>query len=130
MPAITAQMCLDPATDREMMDHALKLTDGKCKSITTRRDGKSFVIDADCTFAGRPTKSRTVVTGDLQSAYTVRSEGTMDDGKGKGPQATLMTQTATWKSADCPRMKPGDMTMPGGLKVNVKQLKALSGLIR
>jgi len=26
MPSMAAQMCLDPATDRELMDHALKLT--------------------------------------------------------------------------------------------------------
>jgi hypothetical protein len=54
----------------------------------------------------------------------------MDGGGGKGAQSMLTTQTASWKGADCPGMKPGDITMFGGVKVNIKQLKALSGLIR
>ena len=128
-PSITAEMCLDAATDREMMEEALKLS-GTCKRLTTRREGKTLVIDADCTLSGKATQSRTVITGDFQSAYTVRSEGTMEGGKDKGPQAMLMTQTATWKSAACPGMKPGDISMFGGIKVNIRQLKALSGLIR
>jgi hypothetical protein len=129
MPAVTSKMCLDPATDRELMDYGLRLTGGKCNSITTRRKGKTIVIDADCTFSGKPTKSRTVLTGDLQSAYTARTEGTIDDGGGK-PQAMVVMQTLTWKSADCPGMKPGDITMFGRVKLNIKQINALSGLIR
>jgi hypothetical protein len=129
VPMVTAQMCLDPVTDRELMDYALKLS-GNCKSLTARREGKSLVIDADCTIGGKATKSKVVLTGDFQSAYTARIEGTMDGGGSKGPQSMLTTQTASWKGAGCPGMKPGDITMFGGVKVNIKQLKALSGLIR
>jgi hypothetical protein len=128
LPAVTAQMCLDPTTDRDLMDHALKLTGGKCRSLTTRREGRTLVLEAECTLGGKATKSRTAISGDLQSAYTARTEGTM--GRGDKAQSTVTTQTATWKSADCPGMKPGDITMFGGIKVNVKQLKALSGFIR
>jgi len=131
LPAFTSQVCLDPATDREIMDYGLKLT-GKCRSLTSKRQGQSYVIDADCTVAGAASKSRIVMAGDFGSAYTVRVEGTVEGGPTaeKGPQRMLMTQTATWKGADCPGMKPGDMTLLGGMKVNIKQLKALSGLIR
>jgi hypothetical protein len=128
-PSIAAQMCLDPSTDRELMDYTLKLTEGRCKKLTSKRDGKSIVIDADCTFAGRASKTRTVLTGDFQSAYTVRTEGTIERGS-KGTQSMLTTQTATWKSADCPGMKPGDISLFGGVKMNIHQLKALSGLLR
>jgi hypothetical protein len=128
-PAFTAKVCINAATDRELMDYGLKLTGNSCKSVTTRRDRESLIIDTDCTVGGKAARSHTVITGDLQSAYTLRLEGTMDGGS-KGPQATVMTQAATWKSADCPGMKPGDMTMFGGIKVNIKQLKALSGLIQ
>jgi hypothetical protein len=129
MPAMTSKMCVDPATDREMMDYALKMS-GTCKSLTARREGKSLVIDSDCTFAGKQTRSRTVLTGDFQSGYTSHTEGTMDDGDGRKPRATIVAQTATWKSADCPGMRPGDVTMFGGVKLNIKQIKAMSGLLR
>jgi hypothetical protein len=125
MPAFTAKACLDAATDKEMMEHGLKMS-GACKQMTVKREGKTIVIDADCTISGVATKSKTVITGDFQSSYTVRSEGTavMEGSKG---QEMLTTQTATWKSADCPGMKPGDMTMFGGVKINIKQIKAMSG---
>jgi uncharacterized protein DUF3617 len=131
MPAFTSQVCLDPATDRELMDYGLKLT-GKCRSVTGKRQGKSYVIETDCTVAGTASRSRIVMTGDFSAAYTVRVEGAVEGGAAgeKGPHQMLMTQTATWKSADCPGMKPGDMTLLGGVKVNIKQLKALSGLLR
>jgi hypothetical protein len=128
LPVITSQMCLDAETEREIMEHTLQLS-GNCKSLTARREGKTLVVDADCTIGGKATKSRIELTGDFQSAYTARIEGTMDRGS-KGPQSMLTTQTATWKGADCPGMKPGDITMFGGVKVNIKQLKALSGIIR
>lgn len=128
-PPISAQMCLDPSTDRDLMDYTLKFTEGNCRSLTSKRDGKSIVIDADCTFGGKVAKSKTVFTGDFQSAYTMRMEGTIEGGS-KGPQAMLTTQTATWKSSECPNMKPGDVTLFGGVKVNIGQLKALSGLIK
>jgi hypothetical protein len=132
LPAITTKMCVDPATNSELMDHSLKLIGSRCRGFSSRRQGQSFVIDADCKIAGTATKTRTVVAGDFASAYSVRMEGTIEGGPGaeKRPPQTLMAQTATWKSADCPGMKPGDMTMPGGMKVNIKQLKALTGLIR
>jgi Protein of unknown function (DUF3617) len=129
--AVTTTMCLDAATDRELMDHGLKLAGGRCRNFTSRRQGRSYVIEADCKVGGAKSKTTTVITGDFDKAYTLRMEGTLDGATGGGkPQQMLMTQTATWKSADCPGMKPGDMTMPGGLKVNVKQIKALSGLLR
>jgi hypothetical protein len=128
MPAFTAQACLDPATDKEMMEYGLKMS-GTCKQLTSKREGKTIVIDADCTVSGIATRSKTVVSGDFQSSYSVRSEGTMDGAGGKDQQATVITQTATWKGADCPGMKPGDMTMLGGIKVNIKQIKAMSGLL-
>ena len=127
MPQLAAQMCLDAATDREMMDYALRLTGGSCKSLTGKRQGQTYVIDADCKFGPTTNKTKTVITGDFSSAYTVRTEGTMEGGPGseKGHQPTLMTQTAKWKGADCPGMKPGDISMFGGIKLNVKQLKSL-----
>jgi hypothetical protein len=128
MPAFTAKACLDAATDKEMMEFGLKMS-GTCKQLTSKREGKTIVIDADCTVSGIATRSKTVVSGDFQSSYSVRSEGTMDVAGGKGQEATVITQTATWKGADCPGMKPGDMTMLGGIKVNIKQIKAMQGLI-
>ena len=128
-PSIVAEMCLDAATDRDLMSYALKLSDSACKKVTTKRDGKTLVIEADCSFGGKVSRTKTSITGDLQAAYTMRTEGTLEGGS-NGPQTMLTTQTATWKGATCPDMKPGDISLFGGVKMNINQLKALSGLIR
>ena len=133
LPPVPAQMCLDAATDREMMDHALKLVGGNCTGLSTRRQGRTYVIEADCKLGGMPAKYKVVISGDFNSAYTLRSEGTTEGAPdaGKAPRSALMIQTATWKSADCPGMRPGVMTMFGVIKVNIKQMKSLPpGLLR
>jgi len=123
--SMAMKMCADPATDKELMEYGLSLA-GTCKHVT-RRDGSTFVIDAKCTSKAQTAKSRTVITGDLQSAYTVRSEGTIDNGDGEPPKPTRATITAVWKSADCPGMKPGDIALFGGMvRLNVKQIKTLA----
>jgi hypothetical protein len=120
MPAFTAQVCLDAATEKEMVKQGLQTPGINCKQMTVRREGKSVVIDADCTIDGMATKSKTVISGDFQSSYTVRSEGTADM-EGFKDLEMLTTQTGTWKGADCPGMKPGDVLF-GGVKINRKQI--------
>lgn len=124
MPAITAQMCIDPATDREMMEFGLKMSKDACKRFDMKRAGGTWTIDAECAFGGMKTTTKTTISGDFQSSMSVRIEGTMD-GMGAGPQKTLMTQTATWKGPCTDGMKPGDISMGQGIKMNVRQLKKL-----
>ena len=127
MPAIVMQMCVDEAHAREMMDNALKRIGKDCKTTTLKRQGTDYVLDSECTISGMAVKSKTTISGDLGSAYTVRVEGMMDGlpRGGKGPVPIAMTQRATWKGADCADLKPGEIRMPGGVKVNVKDMKSL-----
>ncbi|MBX9588199.1 MAG: hypothetical protein K2X43_02770 [Hyphomonadaceae bacterium] len=126
---VTSQMCIDAATDREMMEFGLKMSKGSCPRFDMKRAGATtWVIDAECTFGPVKSVTKTTISGDFQKTLTVRIEGTMDGvpGGGQGPQPTLMTQTATWKAATCADgMKPGDLSLGNGLKMNVKQMKEL-----
>ena len=124
MPVITAQMCIDPATDREMMEFGLKMSKDACKRFDTKKSGGTWTIDAECAFGAMKTTTKTTISGDFQSSMSVRIEG-MTDGMGAGPQKTLMTQTATGKGPCTDGMKPGDISMGHGIKMNVRQLKKL-----
>jgi Protein of unknown function (DUF3617) len=127
-PAITSRMCIDAATDREMMEFGLKMSRGNCKRFDMRRAGATWVIDAECAFGPLKSVTKTTISGDFQSAVNVRIEGTSEGmpGMGGGPQPTLMTQTATWKAASCgDGMQPGDVSLGNGMKMNVRQLKEL-----
>jgi hypothetical protein len=73
--------------------------------------------------------TRTTMSGDFQSTYTIRIEGKTDGmplpNVPKGPQDMLMVQTARWTGASCPEgMKPGDFTLPGGMRFNIKQARS------
>lgn len=100
-----------------------------------KREGKALVIDAECKFGPMKSVTRTTMSGDFQSSYTVQVEGTTEGGfaglgGGKGPQPTSMVQTARWTAAQCGNgMKPGDFTMPGGIKVNIKQMQGLQKML-
>ena len=126
-PVLTSQMCIDAATDREMFEFGLKMSKDTCNKFDSRRTGAGWVIDSECTFGPMKSVSRTTITGDFRTTMTVRIEGTVD-GMGAGPQKTLMTQTATWKGS-CGHLKPGDITMGKGVKMNVKQLQKLKDML-
>jgi len=134
-PPITMQTCIDPATDRELMEFGLRMARGSCKKYTMQREGKGFVIDAECRLGPIRSTTHTTLSGDFQSKYTVRIEGTSESkivigDKGKGPQPMLMVQTARWAGAACTQgMKPGDIAMPGGVRFNVQKMKGLQQML-
>jgi hypothetical protein len=131
-PSVTAQMCIDAATDRELMEFGLKMSKGTCKRFDVARAGAAWVIDAECAFGPVTSVTRTTISGDFQSRVTVRIEGTTDGipGAGDGAQPTVMTQTATWKDSACADgMKPGDVSLGNGLKMNVKHLRKLQKML-
>ena len=120
MPPIVTQVCIDAATDREMMESGLSMSRDMCKRQTVTRQGQSWVVDAECAVGGKKSVSRTTISGDFNSNITIRVEGTAE---GSGPMQITMAQT--WKGASCGGMAPGDVSMPGGLNMNMKQLKDL-----
>ncbi len=131
-PAITSQMCLDATTDRELMEFGLKMSKGTCQRFDMKKAGAGWVINAECAFGPVKSVTKTTISGDFQSSMTVRIEGTTEGmpGAGAGPQATLMTQTATWKAATCTDgMKPGDISLGNGIKMNVKQMQQLQKML-
>ncbi|MGE5511531.1 MAG: DUF3617 domain-containing protein [Bacteroidota bacterium] len=132
-PEIVSHVCIDPATDREIMEFGLRMSRKGCKRYEMKRQGKALVIDAECKMGPMKTVTHTTMSGDFQSSYSVRMEGTTDGGilaGNKGPQPMLMTQSAKWAAAACPAgMTPGDISMGNGVKFNVKQLKGLQKLL-
>ena len=133
-PAMVVHACIDTVTDAQMMQAGLSMTKGMCEKNDMTRDGSTIVIESVCTMGPMKTTSHTVVSGDFQSAYTVKITGTVDGmpaiaGGGKGPMKTAMTQNAKWLGDKCPDgVKPGDMQMPGGMTINTNDMfKAMGG---
>jgi len=127
MPEQIVQTCIDGNTDRQMMQAGLAMSRDMCQRYDMRREGADFVIEAACQMGPMRTTSRTIISGDFNASYTVRTTGTVEGMPGvQGRQDTAMTHTARWVAAACPAgMSPGDMVMPGGMRMNVRDLERM-----
>jgi hypothetical protein len=127
VPSMTMQLCLDAATDAEMMQVGLSMKKDICPEMTMTHDGDAIVIDAKCNLGAMKTTSHTVISGDFQSAYAMKITSDIEGAPKGMPAHSVMTQDASWVG-ECPAgMAPGDMIMPGGRKINVKALTKMLG---
>lgn len=119
---VEVQQCVDADTDRDMMQAGLNASRDMCSRFELRREGQGFVMESVCQFGQVRSSSRAVFSGDFQSTYSMRLTGTSEGGPG-GRTETNVTQNARWVSAECRSgLMPGDMLMPGGMRVNVREM--------
>ena len=105
-------MCIDAATDKLLQD---KFSGHQaCSKHDVSRSGGTIVIDSVCKFQNVPATTHAVFEGDFDSSYTAKISTTIEGG-----DKMNMTMKATWQGACKPGQKPGDVEMPGGIKLNV-----------
>lgn len=126
MPAMTVQMCLDAATDKGMMQAGLGIAKSLCPDQKIAREGDKIVIDSTCEVAGMKMAGRTEITGDFQSEYTMVTKSDLADAPEGMASKSDIEHKARWVGATCSDgMVPGDMLMPGGIKMNVKKMMGM-----
>lgn len=122
----TMQVCIDADTDSKMSVWGQAVSKDMCSknSFAAAPGGYAFESECDMGEMGRVV-SKGTVTGDFASAYTVKTTSTTTGSS--MPQANTtseMTLTAKWEGA-CPAgMKGGDVTLPGGMKINMEAMAA------
>jgi hypothetical protein len=128
MPGMTMQQCTDETTDRLM---STMFGGPAQKDTCTRKDvsktATGYAVDSTCTFGTVAMTSHVDISGDFQSAYTVQMTTHRDAAAGAAPHDTTMTMEAKWLGACKSDQKPGDIIMPGGIKMNVKDIESLRG---
>ncbi|MDR3507549.1 MAG: DUF3617 family protein [Caulobacteraceae bacterium] len=116
------ELCLDAAAEAKLSAFGQQAAEGKCQSqqFTRNLDG-TISFSSSCDLGqGHIVSSKGLVTGDFNAGYKIA----MDTTTTGAPMEQMngehrMTVTATW-AGPCPTdMKPGDMTMAGGMKMNV-----------
>ena len=125
---MTMQHCTDATTDKQM---STSFTPGKetCSRQDVEKTATGYVSDTVCSVAGMKISSHAEITGDFNSAYTVKSTSHSEGGPSGVPRDTTMTIEAKWLGPCKPDQKPGDIVMPGGLKMNILDLEKLKGLL-
>jgi hypothetical protein len=100
-----------------------------CSKQDMQKTATGMVIDSTCNIGGIASTSHTEINGDFNSAYTMTVKSSHPAAPGGAPKETNMTIDAKWMCACKPDQKPGDMIMPGGIKMNIKDMQALRNMI-
>jgi Protein of unknown function (DUF3617) len=117
IPGQTIQQCIDAETDQIMQSSTSNIGSQNCSKRDIVKSGNTMTIDSVCSVAGRNATSHAVVTGSFDSAYTMTVASKSDVGPGIN-----MIVAAKWLGPCHADQKPGDMIMPGGIKMNLRDL--------
>ena len=128
LPEMTMQHCTDETTDKEMSTTFSPMSKEVCSKRDIQQTATGYVTDSVCGVAGASMTSHSEIVGDFNSAYTIKMTTHSDRGVA-GIRDTTMTIEAKWLGACKPDQKPGDIVMPGGFKLNVKDAEKLKALV-
>ena len=122
-PPTVMQHCIDAATDKEMNTVGANRRE-ECSKQEVTRAGDAIVIDSVCQMGPASVTSHGVVSGNFDSAYTVKVTSKREGGRAvpSVPAETNMTVEAKYLGACKADQKPGDMMMANGMKMNVRDL--------
>jgi hypothetical protein len=129
MPEMTMQHCTDETTDKAMTASGSPMAKEICSKHDILQTATGYATDSVCSVSGISMKSHSEITGDFNSAYTVTTSMHSEGGPSGLPRDATMTIEAKWLGACKPDQKPGDIVMPGGIKINVKDAEKLKGLM-
>ena len=128
MPEMTMQHCTDETTDKQMSTAFSPLSKEICSKNDIQRIATGYTTDSVCSVAGASMTSHSDITGDFNSAYTVKTTSHTERGPA-GQHDTTMAIEAKWLGPCKADQKPGDIVMPGGFKLNIKDAEKLKGLL-
>jgi hypothetical protein len=100
-----------------------------CSKQDIQKTATGYVTDSVCAVGGMSITSHSDITGDFNSAYTVKSKSHNEGGSSNLPRDSTTTIEAKWLGACKPDQKAGDIVMPGGVKMNVKDMEKLKALM-
>jgi hypothetical protein len=128
MPEMTMQHCTDASTDKQMRT---ALIPGKetCSRQDTAKTATGYVTDSVCSVTGLTITSRAEITGDFNSAYTMKATSRTEGAPSGVPRDSAVTIEAKWLGPCKADQKPGDIVMPGGIKMNVGDLDKLKAML-
>jgi len=127
LPSMAIQHCTDETTDKEMSTTISPVSKEACSKREVQKTATGYVSDSVCSASGVSMTTHSDITGDFNSAYTVKftshTEGAV------GPHDITSSIEAKWLGACKPDQKPGDVVMPGGLKMNIHDIDKLKNLL-
>ena len=128
LPEMTMQHCTDETTDKDMNNMVSPISKQICSKQDVQKTATGYVSDSICSLGGGSLTSHSEIVGDFSSAYSVTTVSHADKGPANLRDSTTKIE-AKWLGDCKPGQKPGDIVMPGGFKLNVKDAEKLKGLM-
>ena len=128
LPDLTMQHCTDATTDKDMNNVVSPMAKQICSKQDLQKTATGYVADSVCAVGGGTMKAHAEISGDFNSGYTMVTTSHTDVGPTNLRDLTTKIE-AKWLGECKPGQKPGDIVMPGGFKLNVKDAEKLKGLI-
>ena len=120
--------CLDAAADSKLSVFGRHFASGDCRRKIDRDAGGVYHFSSTCTNAnGATINTMGTATGDFQSGYQVHSEVNVSGAPYAPMNGMHMVDLSGRYLGACPGgVKPGDVALGSGLKVNLDQLQRLA----
>jgi hypothetical protein len=120
-PSQMLQMCIDQKTDNMALQMAETIGKQACSKQEIRREGATIVGDSVCQIGETTATSHSVFSGAFNQSYRGEIRSTFDPPL-MGKSENLTTIEARWTGPCKADQKPGDMIMPNGMKINIRQM--------
>jgi len=128
LPDLTMQHCTDATTDKDMNNVVSPMAKQICSKQDLQKTATGYVSDSVCSMGGGTMTAHAEISGDFNSAYTVVTTSHTDAGPTNLRDLTTRID-AKWLGDCKPGQKAGDIVMPGGFKLNVKDAEKLKGFL-
>jgi hypothetical protein len=120
-PPVTNRMCLDPATDAALIKFGMGSANQICSKQDMSISGNVATIDAVCKIGTSQQITHSTITYTGNTAYKTQVKARFDPPFLGKTESSTSTE-ARWVGP-CPAdMKPGDMVVGNGVKINLNDL--------
>ena len=119
-PRLTS-ICLDDSVQQDMYRMSTGMMAGMCSKHDIKVTGGKVTSEAVCDLGGTKMQSRAVMTLTGNTAYRTEAHATFDPPMMGARESTTIIE-GKHMGACKPGQQPGDMVLPGGRTMNMRQL--------
>jgi hypothetical protein len=125
---MTMSQCTDASTDKDMVTLSNPAAQ-ECSNADMQKTATGYIGNATCKMGNMTMTSHSEVSGDFNAAYTVKMATKIAGAPAGVPAESNITLDAKWMGPCKGDQKPGDIVMPGGMKMNIKDMQALKNMV-
>ena len=119
-------LCLDDSVQQEMVKMSTGMMAGMCGKHDLKVTGNKVTTEAVCDLGGTKMQSQSVMTLTGNSAYRTEAHATFDPPMNGIKESTTVIE-GKHVGACKAGQQPGDMTLPNGQTLNIRQMMGRKG---